>query len=112
MAKGSGTGGDAFARDLGYLDAFFDKLDAHGATLGGASGARLRTLVGEERRRWSEIRALLSGVDTTSASRPTPKANTESDVAASRPAADSDLQPRASFTVGSLRSMRERGRRD
>ncbi len=51
----------AFERDLGYLDKFFDGLDAHAATLGGESGARLKQLVGEERVRWGEIRSLLGG---------------------------------------------------
>ena len=51
----------AFERDLGYLDKFFDGLDAHAATLGGESGARLKQLIGEERTRWGEIRSLLGG---------------------------------------------------
>lgn len=51
----------AFERDLGYLDKFFDNLDAHAGTLGGEGGARLKQLVGEERARWTEIRALLGG---------------------------------------------------
>lgn len=49
----------AFERDLGYLDKFFDNLEAHAGTLGGEGGARLAQLVGEERARWVEIRALL-----------------------------------------------------
>lgn len=52
---------EPFARDLGYLDQFFDKLEAHAATLAPAAGARLRTLMGEERARWGEIRGLLAG---------------------------------------------------
>lgn len=51
----------AFDRDLGYLDKFFDNLDAHASTLGDVQGARLKTLVGEERQRWGEIRSLLGG---------------------------------------------------
>lgn len=52
---------DSFARDLGYLDKFFDKIEAHAASVGGASGARLKELMGEERARWREIRGLLGG---------------------------------------------------
>lgn len=51
----------AFDRDLGYLDKFFDNLDAHASTLGDVQGARLKTLVGEERQRWGEIRSLVGG---------------------------------------------------
>jgi len=53
--------GEVFARDLGYLDGFFDKLEAHAATLGPAESARLKILMGEERKRWTEIRALIAG---------------------------------------------------
>lgn len=102
--------GDPFSRDLGYLDAFFDKLDAHGATLGGAAGDRLRTFVGEERRRWSEVRTLLKGGNTTSNATPQPRAHTSSDVAPSRRGAVAVSDPSTpSLTVGSLRSMRSRG---
>ena len=109
MAKGAGAGGDGFARDLGYLDAFFDKLEAHGASMGGASGDRLRTLIGEERRRWTEIRSLLAGGNPAPAA--PPRARTESDVTPSRNAAAPAGDGRPTLTVGSLRSMRERGRR-
>lgn len=101
---------DGFARDLGYLDAFFDKLDAQGGAMGGASGARLRAFVGEERRRWSEIRALLAGADKTSVSSPVPAAVTTSDVAPSLGKSTSAAEPAPRFTVGSLRSMSDRGK--
>lgn len=50
---------DRFGRDLGYLDRFLEKLESHAGTLPAASGQRLRALIEEERRRWSEIRQLL-----------------------------------------------------
>lgn len=52
---------EPFARDLGYLDTFFDKLEAHATALSPAAGARLRVLMSEERARWGEIRGLLAG---------------------------------------------------
>lgn len=101
---------DGFARDLGYLDAFFDKLDARGASMGGASGDRLRAFVGEERRRWSEVRDLLAGASTTPVSVSPPEATSEVDITASprQRAPVSDSAP--GFTVGSLRSMQERAK--
>lgn len=101
---------DGFARDLGYLDAFFDKLDARGISMGGAAGARLRAFVGEERRRWSEVRALLDGSDQ--AARPafdsSKKMNSDVPVPADADNDRAETTPR--FTVGSLRSMRDRGK--
>lgn len=108
----------AFQRDLGYLDAFFDKLEAHASTLGSAEGARLRALVGEERTRWVEIRALVAGQPVKPAQVPVPAAQTapavgkvEGPRAAAIPATPAappgGRVPRA-FTVGSLRSRRGR----
>lgn len=51
----------AFARDLGYLFPFLDRLAAHAASATGSNGERLRELVEGERDRWEQIRALLSG---------------------------------------------------
>lgn len=51
----------AFDRDLGYLDLFFTKLEAHARTLGPGPQAELLRLLAEERTRWPEIRRLLSG---------------------------------------------------
>ena len=51
----------AFERDLGYLDGFFSKLEAHAAGLEPAARARLEALLAEERARWVEIRGLLAG---------------------------------------------------
>jgi len=48
-----------FSRDLGYLDKFFDKLEAHAGTLPSEAGQRLRALLSEERARWAEIRQLV-----------------------------------------------------
>lgn len=53
-------GSDAFARDLGYLFPFLDRLAAHAASVTGSEGDRLRELVEGERDRWEQIRALLS----------------------------------------------------
>ncbi|WP_373047477.1 hypothetical protein [Vulgatibacter sp.] len=50
---------DAFSRDLGYLDKFFDKLEEHAGTLPSDAGQRLRSLLSEERTRWAEIRKLV-----------------------------------------------------
>lgn len=102
---------DGFARDLGYLDAFFDKLEAHGASMGGAGGDRLRTLVGEERRRWAEIKSLLAG-GAPQAAGPTPAARTNSDLASARggaPAAPAGRGSPSNLTVGSLRGARAKG---
>ena len=103
----------AFERDLGYLDKFFDNLDAHAATLGGEAGARLRQLVGEERARWTEIRALLGGAPS-SGGKATKAASTTA--AATKPRAEAPapktadvapppaaVKPVAGLTVGSLR---------
>lgn len=56
-----------FARDLGYLDKFFDKLDAAAKELGDARGSRLSTLVEEERARWAEIKSILAGAAAATA---------------------------------------------
>jgi hypothetical protein len=85
----------AFARDLGYLDKFFDKIDAHAATLDAAAGARLRALVLEERARWGEIRGLISG-EPVKASAPA------SQVPATPVGPATVSRPRPQFTVGSL----------
>jgi hypothetical protein len=61
---------DSFSRDLGYLDKFFDKLEAHAGTLPSEAGQRLRTLIGEERGRWAEIRQLVGA--TGAAATPAP----------------------------------------
>ena len=51
----------AIARDLGYLEKFFDKLEAHADEQAPAAGERLRELMGQERQRWQEIRGLIAG---------------------------------------------------
>lgn len=79
-----------FARDLGYLDAFFGKLEAHAATLAPARGARLRALLAEERARWTEIKGLLAEPGGSAATEPAPKAE---------PAPRRQARP---LTVGSL----------
>jgi hypothetical protein len=102
----------AFERDLGYLTRFFDKLEAHAGTLAPEAGARLATLVGEERERWREITRLVGGPARTDAA---PAANTAAPSSAtagpSPGAAATGAEPRATaaraptrgaLTVGSL----------
>lgn len=94
--------GADFARDLGYLDKFFDALDSHAGTLEAASGARLRTLLGEERTRWQEIRALVGGAPAAAPI----GSGSDKDLGARAPPAAQGPVPAAgprSFTVGSLR---------
>lgn len=96
----------AFERDLGYLDKFFDNLEAHATTLGGDAGARLRQLIGEERARWVEIRGLINAPAAAdkgakaAAPKPTeaPATTQTGDVTAA-----ATRVPSAGFTVGSLR---------
>ncbi len=80
----------AFDRDLGYLDLFFTKLEAHARTLGPGAQAELLRLLAEERTRWPEIRRLLSG----GAAQPT--------AAQSGPAASKTSPAPQVLTVGSL----------
>lgn len=115
----------AFERDLGYLDKFFDNLEAHAGTLDGDAGARLAQLVGEERVRWAEIRGLLgaptSGGDAKRAApeakaEPEAKLQAKPEKAPEKPQDDDAVttqtgdvtaaatrDPAAGFTVGSLR---------
>ena len=92
MASKGGSGFDSgFDTDLGYLDRFFLKLEGHAQSLGPAEGARLRMLMGEERARWQEIRGLVGGAPTQTATAvdvPPPRRGT---------------QQRAKLTVGTLR---------
>jgi hypothetical protein len=93
---------EPFARDLGYLDTFFDKLEAHATALSPAAGARLRVLMSEERARWGEIRGLLGGA-APAAGAPAARASEARPVEAARPAAGAPARaepPR--ITVGSL----------
>lgn len=91
---GNGGGGGGFQRDLGYLDAFLNKLEAHAREMGGPSGGRLGSLIDEERGRWREIRALLDG---------------NAPVAESRGSAGPVVTDKGTpgFTVGSLVNRRE-----
>ncbi len=73
---------DSFSRDLGYLDKFFDKLEAHAGTLPSEAGQRLRALRGEERGRWAEIRQLVGAGSVPQASASAPQE--------AKPAADGD----------------------
>lgn len=55
-----------FEKDLGYLVKFFDKLEAHAASLDVEAGARLTALLRDERARWDEITRLLKGAPLSS----------------------------------------------
>lgn len=74
-----------FSRDLGYLEKFFEKLEAHAGTLGGASGQRLRTLMSEERKRWGEIRSLIAGNAPQAAQAAAPQGASVAEMAADHP---------------------------
>jgi hypothetical protein len=50
-----------FDKDLGYLDKFFDKIEAHADSLDPQAGDELRDLIADERNRWARITALLGG---------------------------------------------------
>ena len=86
----------AFARDLGYLDLFFTKLEAHARTLGPGPQAELLRLLAEERTRWPEIRRLLGGGAPISAASGEPAASP------ARPAAPQTRPAPPGLTVGSL----------
>lgn len=98
-----------FARDFGYLAKFFDGLTAHAGTLGAAEGARLKTLIGEERVRWEEIKGLVAGqplapASAASAPATSAKPSTVPVAAASAPASEASAPVKrpGTFTVGSL----------
>lgn len=91
-----------FARDLGYLGGFFDKLEEHAATLEATAGERLRTLIAEERRRWDEIIALL-GNPQASRPNPSPEPRPEAPAPAPEAAPAPRLPADRSFTVGPLK---------
>lgn len=50
-----------FAKDLGYLFPFFERVSAWAAELPEADAARLRALLEGEEARWREVAALLEG---------------------------------------------------
>ncbi|MCB9742360.1 MAG: hypothetical protein H6741_06105 [Alphaproteobacteria bacterium] len=50
-----------FAKDLGYLFPFFERVTAHAATLPEAEAAELRALLEGAPARWRRIAALLEG---------------------------------------------------
>lgn len=105
MAEQGGFDAAAFARDLGYLDKFFDKLEQHAGSLAPASGARLKALIGEERTRWGEIRSIIGGGAPASTTPPSSASSTAGTPGAPRgpqPAAMSIARARPQFTVGPL----------
>lgn len=99
------SGNDGFARDLGYLGPFLDKLEAHGRSMGGPGGDRLVALMREERQRWKEISELLAG--RAPAAAPSSRGGTTL-VPTSKADGNNNHEVRpvvsaGSFTVGSLR---------
>ena len=116
----------SFEKDLGYLDRFFDNLQAHAAeALGEEKGAALSQFIDEERGRWADIRAMIQGEGTSAPSQsaaPAPSVEEgdarssegspgpEAPAASDSPAAPSAPQPAAprrragkpGLTVGSL----------
>ena len=99
--QGGGFDAAAFARDLGYLDKFFDKLEQHAASLPPASGARLKALMGEERTRWSEIRSIIAGKAPANPAVVVASAPTQS-TSGPAPGAMTSARARPQFTVGPL----------
>lgn len=93
-----------FSRDLGYLDKFLSALRAQAVALGGTSGSRLATLMDEQERAWTEIRAILGG-SPASASDASEGAAAGMPTTPETPAIGLDTPPAASaktLTVGSL----------
>ncbi len=116
------AGADGFGRDLGYLEKFFDALEAHAGTLPSYTGARLTSFVREERARWADIRPVITGVPRAAPpepeaapGEPPPKAAPREPPAAVAklppigpppgPAAEAAPKPGV-FTVGSLKGER------
>lgn len=98
MPASKGDGAAAFARDLGYLTPFLERLSAHAAGVPGAEGERLRALVSDEVARWREISALLGSAGEAGArGNPGP---------ASPPRPPDEVAP--ALTVGSLKSRARR----
>ena len=104
---------DGFARDLGYLEAFFEKLENHARTnMPATSGARLAARMKEERERWKEIRALLAGQAPVVASHSRePSAVTTENLpaAGAAPQSNTSTSENGSWTVGSLITKRDLG---
>lgn len=95
---------EAFARDLNYLDKFFDKLEGHGRGLQGPLGPMLVEAIAHQREEWQAIKGMLEG------RAPAPKAAKPAPVPAQPPAAPAEAPKpaggaalrRTGFTVGSL----------
>lgn len=64
---------EAFARDLGYLDKFFDKLEAHGQGQPAPHGPALVEAVRHQRAEWAEIKGLLEGRTSAPSAAPVPR---------------------------------------
>ncbi len=90
----------AFAKDLGYLAKFFDKLEAHASQVPAEHQKRYRTLIAEERTRWQEITAILSGAPAPAAVARSAGRVAPPEQPAAAPANTGDV----SLTVGSLRN--------
>ena len=93
---------DAFAKDLAYLDKFFDKIESHSASLAPDAGARLKSLIADERGHWAEIRKLCAG-EPARAALPAPAASSAMPTKKA-PARAGHVGTTQRFTVGSTRT--------
>lgn len=91
-----------FARDLGYLEKFLGALEAHATSLPEPEGARLASLLREERARWEEIGALLGGQAAPGQEADSEAPPASASPARMAPAAPTQELPRPRWTVGSL----------
>lgn len=95
-----------FARDFGYLMPFLDKVEKASSTLAEpAARAEAMRLAGEEKARWSRLRALLEGAPGSATAAGPPAAPPgRAEPVRSAPAPEADVTaPRQTWTVGTLR---------
>ena len=97
MAKMGNDPADPFARDLWYLEKFFDKLESHATTIPGQAGSELQRLMAEQRATWKRIQSLLKGVEL-----PSENPSEETLNASSEPSQSPITSPRPLLTVGDL----------
>jgi hypothetical protein len=107
MAKQEKPG--ALERDFGYLFPFFEKIAAAALAMpAGPERARVEQLVGEERGRWEEIRALVGGKKTPAVRaesvRVTPEPRSAAGPVTAANVDGGGRRPARGLTVGSLRT--------
>lgn len=90
-----------FAKDLGYLFPFFERVAAHAEGLPEAQAARLRGLLEGEAERWREIAGLLEGAEP-SAEAPMDAASSEGQSAEAAPVGATSATSSVGWTVGPL----------